>query len=138
MQQIKEFFQNNDQLAQHLGIELLSVSFGEARACMPIQPFHLNGVDTVHGGAIFTLADFVFAAACNSHGQISVAINVAIAFTNAATQGVLYAHAEEVSRSQKLSTYNVQVTDEKENLIASFQGTAYRKKQNLLDLTEKK
>ena len=65
MKAIKEFFKG-DQFAARNNIELLEVANGNARAKMTLHPYHLNGLGTVHGGAIFTLGDFVFAAACNS------------------------------------------------------------------------
>ena len=55
-----------DLFARHTGIELRDVGPGWAKASMKIQPCHFNGARTVHGGAIFTLADFAFAAASNS------------------------------------------------------------------------
>lgn len=124
---IINFFKVNDQFARHCGIELLSAELGSARAKMPIQPFHLNGAKTVHGGAIFTLADFVFAVAVNSHGNLAMGINTHTAFLNAATSGTLYAEASEISLNVKLATYDVRVVDEDDRLIARFQGTAYRK-----------
>ena len=56
-------FFKNDQFAERTNIELLSVSPGRASAKMMLHPHHMNGYGTVQGGAIFTLADFVFAAA---------------------------------------------------------------------------
>ena len=40
----------------------------------------LNGEGLTHGGAIFGLADLVFAAASNSHGNLALALNVNISF----------------------------------------------------------
>jgi len=119
---------SRDQFAQHSGIELVEVSKGYAKAVMTLQEMHLNGVGTVHGGAIFTLADFVFAAASNSHGTIAVAINVSISYVKAATNGILTAEAAEESINPKLATYRVRVTDDSGDLVASFQGMVYRKK----------
>jgi acyl-CoA thioesterase len=124
---IFNFFKANDQFARHCGIELLSAELGSARAKMPIQPWHLNGAKTVHGGAIFTLADFVFAVAVNSHGNLAMGINTHTAFLNAATAGTLYAEASEISLNSRLATYDVRVVDEDDRLVARFQGTAYRK-----------
>ncbi len=55
MDKIREFFKR-DKFAELAGIELLEVSPGTAKARMTIGPQHLNGVDIVHGGAIFTLS----------------------------------------------------------------------------------
>jgi acyl-CoA thioesterase len=127
---IKKFFKG-DRLAEYLGIELVDVSEGMAVSKMKIQEEHLNGINTVHGGAIFTLADFTFAVAANSHGRVTVAINVSISFVKAATSGMLTATAKESSLSPKISTYTVNVTDHDGNLIAIFQGMAYRKRDKI-------
>lgn len=131
---LKEFFQR-DRFAAHCGIELLEITPGGARAKMSLNENHLNGLRTVHGGAIFTLADFTFAAACNSHGTVAVALNVNISFVKAIGTGTLYAEAREISVSPKIGTYEIKVTNENGDLIATFQGMAYRKKEKLSDLT---
>jgi acyl-CoA thioesterase len=98
---------------------------------MTLQPHHLNALKTVQGGAIFTLADFAFAVACNSHGTLAVALNVSITFMKAATSGTLWAEAREVSKNFKVGTYTVTVKDDQGDLVAQFQGLAYRKKDKL-------
>ena len=130
-EQIKEFFKN-DKLAAYLGIELVDVSLGFAVSKMEIKEEHLNGINTVHGGAIFTLADFTFAVAANTHGTVTVAINGNMSFMKAAFKGgILTATATEVSINPKLGTYTVNVTDENGDLIAIFQGMAYRKRDKI-------
>jgi len=128
MQAIRDFFKR-DRFAEHSGIELLEIGEGRAKAQMPIQDCHRNGVNLVHGGAIFTLADLAFAAASNSHGTVAVAINAAIWFVKAARDGVLYAEAKEVSRNPKLAVYAIEVTDDAGDLVARFEGMVYRKKE---------
>jgi acyl-CoA thioesterase len=111
-------FFGRDQFAKHAGISLLEVSKGFARASMEVGPHHLNGVGIVQGGAIFTLADLAFAAACNSHGTVAVAVSASISFSKATTSGVLQAEAREVAVSPRLSTCEVRVTDETRDLVA--------------------
>ena len=96
-----------------------------------MHPHHLNGYGTVQGGAIFTLADFAFAAASNSHGTVAVAINVSITFMKAAKTGTLWAEAREISRNFKLGSYTVEVKDDQGELVALFQGLAYRKSEKI-------
>ncbi len=122
-----------DNFARLAGIELIEVDSGYAQASMAITPEHLNAQGLVHGGAIFTLADFVFAVASNSHGSIALAINASISFTKAVKEGVLIAEARETSRSHKLATYQVKVIDERGDMVAQFQGTVYRKEDKLSD-----
>lgn len=134
MEQIKKFFKQQDKFAEYIGIELLEVEKGRAKAKMKLNKNHLNGIKTVHGGAIFTLADFTFAAAANSHGTVSVAINASISFMKAAKTGYLIAEAKEISKNPKLATYTINVTDDKCDLIAVFQGMAYRKRDKIEDI----
>ena len=130
MESVRNFFKN-DRFADHIGIELLEVSEGRAKAKMEIQEHHLNGVNIAHGGAIFSLADLAFAVASNSHRTIALGINASISYLKAATGGTLIAEAKEVSLNPKLATYEVRVTDENNDLIAIFLGTVYRKKDKI-------
>lgn len=126
--ELAQRFSKHDNFAIHTGIELLEASTGYARAKLDITEAHFNSFGTVHGGVIFTLADFVFAVAANSHGTVAMAINVNISYMKAVTKGTLYAEANEVSLNPKLGTYVVTATDEEGQLVATFQGMAYRKK----------
>jgi acyl-CoA thioesterase len=130
METVKRFFKK-DKFAERANIELLSVAPGRARAKMTLHPHHLNGYGTVQGGAIFTLADFAFAAASNSHGNVAVAINVSITFMKAGQTGTLWAEAREVSKNFKLGSYTVEVKDDQGELVAVFQGLAYRKSETI-------
>ncbi len=97
MEKIKEYFSQKDAFARKCGIELLEVGTGSAKARVKLTSEHHNGVGIAHGGIIFTLADYVFAAASNSHGTVAVAINANISYLKAAKDGSLYAQGREVS-----------------------------------------
>jgi len=127
MEKIKRFFSEKDAFAKQCGIELLEVGKGTAKAVINIAPEHLNGVGMAHGGLIFTLADYVFAAASNSHGTIAVAINANINFLKAVKDGQLFAQAKEVSCGRKIATYEISVTNKSSEIIATFTGMVYRK-----------
>ncbi len=130
MDKIKDFFKN-DKFAEYVGIDTLDLSIGSAKCKMKIQKHHLNGIGTVHGGALFTLADFTFALAANSYGYVTVAINANISYMKAVKDGFLYAEAMEISRNPKISTYTITIKDEQNELIALFQGLAYTKHQKI-------
>ncbi len=122
-----DLFFTNDAWAQEAGIELMEVSAGRAKVRMRIAGWHKNSHGTVHGGAIFSLADTAFALASNSHGIPAAAINAHISYVKAATAGTLYAEAEEISLNKKIATYTVMVTDDAGEKIAIFQGMVFRK-----------
>ena len=68
MDKVKEY-NCKDAFAAYCGVEIVEIGDGTAKGRLSLKPHHLNGVGIVHGAAIFTLADAVFAAASNSHGQ---------------------------------------------------------------------
>ncbi len=126
---IRKLFKERDRFAAQNGIELLEVGDGRAVARMQVAERHLNGHDIVHGGAVFTLADYAFAAASNSHGVIAVSISVSINYIKATRVGdVLTATAVETARNPKLGYYTVTITDAAGTAVAVFQGMTYFKK----------
>jgi len=123
---IKRHFEN-DRFAASSGMRLVELQPGLAKTALKIEDRHLNSVGIVQGGAIFTLADLAFAMACNSAGHLAVAVNTNLSFMRATRTGNLHAEAKEVSRSRKISTCTVRVTNDAGELVALFQGTAYIK-----------
>ncbi len=120
----------NDQFARHVGIKVLRVDHGYAEVEMPVRDHHLNALKTVHGGAIFTLADYAFALACNSAASPSVSLAASINHLRPGMPGTtLTARAKELSTTGRVATYLVEVTDSNGEVVASFQGLAYLKRQ---------
>ena len=127
-QKLRDFF-FNDEFAKTNGITIVDVSEGCGSAVMTVEKRHLNGVRSVQGGAVFTLADLAFALASNSRGNVSVGLNNYINYLLPAFEGdILTAEAKEVSRGRTIGTYEVKITNQKDELVAVFQGTAYIKK----------
>jgi acyl-CoA thioesterase len=130
MKELAQYFRK-DNYAALTGIELLEFAEGKARVKLELTKDHLNSGGSVHGGVLFTLADFAFAVAANSHGTVAVAINSCISFFKAVSTGTLFADAKEISYHPKIASYLVEVTNEQHELIATFQGMVYRKREKL-------
>ena len=123
---IMSYFEK-DRFAALVGIKLVEVKPGYAKAIMEIEDKHLNAVNIVQGGVIFTLADFTFAAAANSYGQVSLGINANISYFQPPRGKMLMAEATEISENKKIASYSVDIRGEDKELIARFTGMAYRK-----------
>ncbi|TLN12304.1 hotdog fold thioesterase, partial [bacterium] len=81
-----------------------------------------------HGAAVFGLADLVFAAASNSHGQVAVALNMNISYVKATAAGaVLTATATEDKLTNRTGLYRIVVEDDKDELVAVAEGLVFRK-----------
>src|SRR4030067_1235325 len=82
-----------------IGAALESVEPGYCRVSVAVTESMLNFHGTTHGGIVFGLADIAFAAACNSHGQVAVALSMDIHYLHPSKVGDhLVAEAKEVSR----------------------------------------
>ena len=123
---IQDFLQG-DKFALLAGVTLLDVGNGYAKACLEVKPEHLNGGGVCQGGALFTLADLAFAAATNSHAKLTFSIDSSIHFFRSVSTGMLYAEAHEVFNHKRLANCEVRITSEQGELIATFNGTGYRK-----------
>jgi acyl-CoA thioesterase len=117
----------DDRFAREVGIRKVEVRLGFARTEMTVEERHLNGVGILQGGALFTLADFAFALASNSHGPVAVACQADLTWFKPVTSGKLTATAEEISRTRKLSTCLVRITNEEGLSVGLFKGVAYIK-----------
>ena len=110
-------------LAAHCDLETISVGEWEACVRMPVEG-KLNALGTVHGGAIFTLADQAFALAANSAGPTQVGLSASITYLKPA-RGALTATARKVGENKSTSVYEVEVRDG-DCLVAIFQGIGYK------------
>ena len=68
LEEIRAHFRRHDPVSSSLGIEVLEVGRGYSLVGMPTHGCQLNGMGTVHDGAIFVLADVAFAALSNADG----------------------------------------------------------------------
>jgi acyl-CoA thioesterase len=116
-----------DRFARGIGVRLVEVGPGRAVTRLRLRPGHLNGAGVVQGGAVFTLADLAFAAACNSNGTVALALDVSITYARAATKGTLEATAVQEAVSRRVSVCSVTVRGDDGEVVALFRGTAYRK-----------
>jgi len=130
IEKIKEYFKN-DRYAALTGIEVIEASKGYCRTKMKIEEKHLNAANVVQGGALFTLADYTFGLASNTYGQLALAINANISFLKGKSEGTLYATAHEEADPKRIGAYHVEITDENNEVIACFNGLAYRKNQQI-------
>jgi acyl-CoA thioesterase len=110
-----------------LGLRLLDWGPGRSRFLLEPSPEIANIAGSVHGGALYTLADSAFEVACNSYGRISVALDVAVHHASPAPLGEpVTAEAVEVSRSARIASYRITATGAGGDVRAWYLATAYR------------
>ena len=116
-----------DHFAESLGIEVLEVKDGYCKVSMKVKKKHTNALGFTHGGAIFSLADYAFAQACNFGDKVAVAVQVSINFLRPSVEeDVLIAEAVKVSDGKTMGLYQVAVKNN-DKMIAIFSGLAFKK-----------
>lgn len=119
-----------DAFSRWLGIEVTELKPACCVCRMTVREEMVNGFGVAHGGIAFSLADSAFAFACNTQGRIAMSIENGITYPRPVRPGdVLTAVATEESASHRLGFYRVVVTNQKDETVAIFRGTAYKTSQ---------
>ncbi len=123
----QEFFKK-DRFADKTGVELIEIKEGYGKARLVITEEHLNAGHRTQGGALFTLADLALAAAANSHGALAFSLSSNITFLRGSGPGdTLYAEARERYIGRSTGYYQIDVSNQKGELIATFESSVFRK-----------
>jgi len=104
---------------RYVNIQVTEIREGYAKGEIDIAEKHMNIIQSVHGGCIFSLADTVAGSAAVSHGEYMTTVSANINYLSPA-MGVekLIAEATEVKYGRNISVYDVSISDEKGKLIA--------------------
>jgi acyl-CoA thioesterase len=113
--------------ADLLGIIVLELEVGMARVSAVVKPEHTNHLGYSHGGFLYSVADYAFELASNSHGVDAVGLTTSMEFHRSSKVGAtIVAIARETHLGKTIATYHIEVTSDNKR-IASFTGTVYRK-----------
>ena len=115
-----------DPYARSVGIEIVEASLGRAVTRVRLEGRHVNFNGVAHGGLIFSLADAALGYASNSRGKMTASIDTHILYSLPALTGdMLTATAVEISRTNRLSSYRIDIVRDDGKLVAAMTGTTY-------------
>ena len=115
---------SGDAFAKLVGMDLLELQPGFARAAFKVTENTVNVYDMAHGGAIFTLADLACEAAANSYGKTAIAVQTNIHFLAAGRCGdLLTATAKMTSRIESFGVIDFEITNQTGRLLSKGQQT---------------
>ena len=127
VEEAREYF-SCDRFATENGISLDELDDKHAVTSMTLGARHKNAFGGVMGGAIFTLADFAFAALTNDRERVTVAQQVSINYLSATKGERLIARATFRKDGRSSCVVNVDVADENGRDVAQFVGTGFKLK----------
>ena len=118
----------NDKFATENGMTLDELDETHAVCGLTVTARHKNAYGGVMGGAIFTLADFAFAALTNDLERKTVAQQVSINYLSAPKGEKLTATATYKKDGRSSCVVNVDVADDQGRQVAQFVGVGFKLK----------
>ncbi len=127
LEEVQERFALDRFATQACGCRVVEFARGHAVCEFDIAPGHLNGMGSVMGGAIFTLADFALAVACNVGEEPTVSVSNTIEFLSAPKGTRLTAVCDADKSGASLGFYTVDVRDDLGRHVARMSATCFRR-----------
>lgn len=127
LDEVREFFAHDRFATEACGCTVLEASHGHAVCAFDIGQVHRNAQGNIMGGAIFTLADFALAVACNMGENPTVAVSNTIEFFSVAKGGRLIATADADKSGRSMGFYTVDVADDLGTKVARMTATCFRR-----------
>lgn len=93
------------------GIEIDEVGEKYAKCSLKLDERHRNATGQVMGGAMFTLADFVFAVAANFKQSVTVTTVSQISYLGPVKGDVLYGESKLIKDGKRNCFYQIMITD---------------------------
>ena len=118
LEEVREFFIKDRYAMVTTGIEIEAVDDGYAKCSMKIDERHMNATGHVMGGAIYTLADFVFAVATNYDDVVTVTTVSQISYLGTPKGDVLYGESRLLKDGRRNCFYEISITDNLGNAVA--------------------
>ena len=118
LEQAREIFKKDRFAMVTTGIEIVEVDKGYAKCSLTIDDRHVNATGHVMGGAIFTLADFVFAVATNFKQKTTVTTVSQISYLGTPKGNILYGESKMLKDGRRNCFYEIIIRDNSDNMVA--------------------
>ena len=127
LKDVQAFFAHDLFAFEACRCRIVEASRGHAVTELTIEDIHKNALGAPMGGAIFTLADYALAVACNMGENPTVSVSNTIEFFSAAKGERLIATCDADKSGRSLGFYTVDVTDELGTHVARMTATCFRR-----------
>lgn len=117
-QKLLEYRNQKNHFCRKLGIQMVEIRPGYARAEKVVAEDDLNPLGFAHGGLYYTMADNACGSAAAAHGILMVTSSGNYHYFRSAKAGDhLIAEATEIKYGQTLAVYDVRITDQNHTLL---------------------
>ena len=127
IEEVRTLFAGDRFATEACGCRVVEAARGHAVCEFDIADIHRNAMGNVMGGAIFTLADFALAIACNIGEEPTMGVSNSIQYFNATRGSKLIATCRADKSGRTLAFYTVDVEDDLGVPIAKMTATGFRR-----------
>ena len=127
IEEVRRLFADDRFATEACGCRVVEAARGHAICEFDIADIHRNAMGNVMGGAIFTLADFALAIACNMGEEPTMGVSNSIQYFNATRGSRLIATCNAEKSGRSLGFYTVDVVDDLGVPVAKMTATGFRK-----------
>ena len=121
-----------NQFCKRLGISVVEMRPGYARAVKTVEPEDLNPLNVPHGGVYFSMADTACGFAMATHGHVAVTLDSTYHFLRSARVGDrLTAEATEVKSGRTICIYNIRITNQEGSLLGTGTFTFFQMEEEI-------
>lgn len=117
---LREMRNKKNAFGNLVGVKVVEIREGYAKTELEVRPDLLNPINSVHGGALFTMIDITGGSAAASHGENATTVDADIRYLRPGI-GVskLTCEAKEIKKGRQLLIYKVDVSNEKGDVLAT-------------------
>ncbi|MEA4922600.1 MAG: PaaI family thioesterase [Eubacteriaceae bacterium] len=130
LEEAKKIFSNDLFATETTGIEIQAADVNYAKCTLKLEKKHINAIGTPMGGAIYTLADFIFAIASNTGNVPTVTMTSEISFLKVAEGSILTGESDYMGEKGRDCFYNIDITDDRGTKVAAVKIKGRRIKKN--------
>lgn len=118
-EQYMRFFHAGDHCSVRMGVRLLDMGRGYARAGLRLTDDSRNIMGNLHGGALATLADITAGCCVIYHGRVCVTLDTNIRYLKGVRSGNVTASAKELRAGGRICVCSVDITDDAGDLCCA-------------------
>lgn len=123
IEEVREQFALDRFATEACGCRVIEATRGHAVCEFDIADIHKNAMGNIMGGAIFTLADFALAIACNLGERPTVAVANNIRYLSKAKGSKLIATADVDHSGRTMGYYTIRIEDDLGTAVAVMGAT---------------
>ncbi len=118
-EKLVKYRNDHNAFAQLIAIQVDEIHGGYARAHFDVTEKHMNPINSVHGGCLYSLADVVAGSAASSYGMKVTTMDSNMQYLRPAidcTQIIGYAEAVKVGK--RVAVYRIELRNQDETVLA--------------------